>query len=62
MKIPCPRGGCSPGLQEGRPSGDLDGKTRLDENHVPQVDGCLSGDGQRTRVYEKPTRDHVNIH
>jgi hypothetical protein len=22
-------------------SGDLDGKTRLDENHVPQVDGWM---------------------
>ncbi len=35
-------------------SGDLDGKSRLDENHVPQVGGCLSADGQKTRVYENP--------
>jgi hypothetical protein len=35
-------------------SGDLDGKTRLDENHVPQVDGCFSADGQKTRVNENP--------
>jgi hypothetical protein len=29
-------------------------KLRLDENHVPQVDGCFSADGQKTRVNENP--------
>ncbi len=38
---------CRRGLQEGRPSGDLDGNTRLDENHVPKVDASLEMDRER---------------
>jgi len=46
---------CTTGLQEGRPSGDLDGK--LDWMRTMShrwMDGCLSADGQKTRAYEKP--------